>query len=164
MAKAVLRIGGYTNTGKTTTTNFIAQELIQNGYTQIKSPFTGNDPNDHLYLLCGKDNSSAKINIVINTASDDSTTINNFDTFLQQNPCDIIITTIRSFNSNKFNERTALLNVLKKYIGKDCFQLEIPLAKINKKTKFTKEKKWYKKSVEDLSKFILSSVPFNLKI
>lgn len=161
MAISILLIGGSSNTGKSTTAEYIAQELIKNGYNTIKSQSTGNISVDKLYQLRGNDNSGRQVDIVINTAADNIPTINNFDSFLKQVPCDIIITAIRSFGK----ERADIQKVIQKYRVKNGFEIEIPLAKINQKASNKNvAMKWYSNCVETLAKNILSVAPFNLRI
>ncbi|MCR5045795.1 MAG: hypothetical protein K6A42_04405 [Treponema sp.] len=159
MVKSVLLVGGVPNTGKTTTLNTISKKLKKNGYALIKSQNTGMQRKDKLYFLEGKDSKGKNVSIVINTAADDVKSINNFDVFLQENPCDIIITAIRSFGK----ERNDILDVIKKYIQNDCFELEIPLAKITQRSSNKNTgMKWYENSVETLAEHILKSTPFSL--
>lgn len=161
MTKAILLIGGASNTGKTAATNFIAQELIKNGYNLVQSQPTGYPSIDMLYLLQGNDNKGIPVDIVINTAADDDMSINNFDSFLQQFPCDIIVTAVRSFGA----ERTGIFNVTKKYKTANCLELEIPLAKITQRIQNKNvAMNWYTQRIENLSKHILKSYPFDLKI
>ena len=157
MVKSILMIGGASNTGKTTTTEFIAKELINKGYNLLKSQATGDPKKDTLYLFQGNDNEGKTVNIVVNTPSDDKWSANDLDSFLQNASCDIdiIITAIRSCGT----ERTVFLNVLNKYKAKGCVELEVHLAEVALKNQNS-----YIQCIENLSKHILRSYPFDLKI
>jgi DNA polymerase III delta prime subunit len=161
MAKLVLLIGGAPDTGKTTTLNAISKKLQKNGYAQIKSQNTGMQGVDKLYFLKGKDSNGKNVSIVINTAADDVGSIKNFNNFLQQCSCDIIITAIRSFGK----ERKGILDVIKNHTNDDYFNLEIPLARITQRTvNKNTAMKWYTDTVMTLAEHILELAPFNFKI
>ena len=161
MAKLVLLIGGAPDTGKTTTLNAISKKLQKNGYAQIKSQNTGMQGVDKLYFLKGKDSNGKNVSIVINTAADDVGSIKNFNNFLQQCSCDIIITAIRSFGK----ERKGILDVIKNHTNDDYFNLEIPLARITQRTvNKNTAMKWHSDTVMTLAEHILELAPFNFKI
>jgi hypothetical protein len=116
---------------------------------------------DKLYFLKGKDSNGKNVSIVINTAADDVGSIKNFNNFLQQCSCDIIITTIRSFGK----ERKGILDVIKNHTNDDYFNLEIPLARITQRTvNKNTAMKWYTDTVMTLAEHILELAPFNFKI
>lgn len=161
MVKSVLLIGGAPDTGKTTALNAISKKLQKNGYAQIKSQNTGMQGVDKLYFLKGKDSNGKNVSIVINTAADDVGSIKNFNNFLQQCSCDIIITAIRSFGK----ERKGILDVIKNHTNDDYFNLEIPLARITQRTvNKNTAMKWYTDTVMTLAEHILELAPFNFKI
>ena len=161
MVKSVLLIGGAPDTGKTTALNAISKKLQKNGYAQIKSQNTGMQGVDKLYFLKGKDSNGKNVSIVINTAADDVGSIKNFNNFLQQCSCDIIITAIRSFGK----ERKGILDVIKNNTNDDYFNLEIPLARITQRTvNKNTAMKWYTDTVMTLAEHILELAPFNFKI
>ena len=113
MADKVLFISGYSNTGKTTTTTEIIKLLSNNGYRKVSSQPTGQQNIDEICLFEGLDKTGNNIKIVINTAADNVASVNNFDSFLSQNPCDIIITA----RQNLENIRQRISDTVQKYLS-----------------------------------------------
>lgn len=161
MADKVLFISGYSNTGKTTTTTEIIKLLSNNGYRKVSSQPTGQQNIDEICLFEGLDKTGNNIKIVINTAADNVASVNNFDSFLSQNPCDIIITA----RQNLENIRQRISDTVQKYLSADNSILELPLGKMTQRaTNLINANNWYLTSVEKLVKHILKEAPYNLNI
>ena len=161
MADKVLFISGYSNTGKTTTTTNIIKFLSNNGYTEIYSLPTGQPSIDKICLFSGLDKTGNNIKIVINTAADNVASVNNFDSFLSQNHCDIIITACQ----NVGNIRQSISDTVQKYLSPNNSILELPLGKMTQRaTNLINANNWYLTSVEKLVKHILKEAPYNLNI
>lgn len=97
MKNQILLISGHTGVGKTTATNKIA-DWLQNNYTLKDKIDTGYQGVDYLYFSEGKDKKGKFVRIVVNTAADNIPCRDKLDTFLQQHPCNILISAIRIYD------------------------------------------------------------------
>ncbi|HRB71513.1 MAG TPA: hypothetical protein PK776_06655 [Flavobacterium sp.] len=172
-----LLLGGAPNVGKTGTIIRLYFDLldrlnINTLQDQKKLPQEvhktpkGKIPNDFMWILEIQDQEHKTIRIIINTAADDTKSINAFKKFFDDNfgekGYDILISPIRD-DFNKPNSRYRNLFLTKIPINNTGdFILEIPCGEANINGVRRTALEWYQDKIDDLIEHILKNAPFNL--
>lgn len=155
-------LGGYMNTGKSTSTIRLAIFLMTRGFVHVAgdpiplvAPAPGTKPIDIRVLI---ENPISKKRVLLNSGSDYGKIALELETFYNAYPnIDVIITTIRDSG----NERADFLTVLNRLLPNQM--IELPLAKINgQRINSDNIMREYLDTIENLSRFILTGIPFNL--
>ena len=149
----ILLISGAPNTGKTTITNKIEQNLRRIGFRNSCRKYVILEK-DSAVVLEGTNNKGKTIRILLNTPSDTIGIIDEVYEYYQQNgPVDFIITTVRDmYVEREYLFETFNINNYEYY--------EIPLAKVSRRNNIEEAKENYFTRILDLVKHILSMEPF----
>ena len=149
-------VGGYPNTGKTAIIKLIEKYLKKRGFNPVTTRNkTTND--DFVVVYEGSNQKKTKIRILLNSASDSISIIDQFYDYYQQNQSvDIVISSIRDAGA----ERDYLL---KKFNLVDNSYIEVPLAKISgKRNDYKMALNQYQQRIMKLIEHILCQNSFNL--
>lgn len=167
----ILLISGAPNTGKTNAAVMCAHYLINQGFALIdcqdlntnkmqlpKIAKGANASKDFLVTLKGFDRNKKGVSVVITSASDTYRIINNNFNYLQNQKCDIYISSVRDIGS----ERKYLFSKFK-FNADDNYLIEFPLAKMSRKNQnWYTAKNWYDSTVKKMLETILGSNLFNV--
>lgn len=155
-----LVVSGAPSTGKTTALNQIA-EWLRVKYS-ISTDFYGNSLPSFLPDSTGKywDFSIVIIlngrKIIIHSATDDINWMDKLVELIKQNPeSEIVITSCRDI----YWERDYFMTNVRPF---STFFLESPLGKITRRKDFALADNWYKDTLLELHKYILTNNPYNL--
>lgn len=165
----IFLVGGAPSTGKTETLVYIVNYLVNKGFNLVLCNDTdGNkislpkvvsgtkQARDFFAYLEGKNIHGKNIKITITSPSDNSELIDKIYDFLQKNPSDIFISSIRDIGF----ERKYFIN---KFNLLESSFYEFPLAKMSRRNKnWYKAKTWYETTVHKIIEFILKSRPFEI--
>lgn len=188
-----LLFGGAISTGKTGTIGKIVMEFFKEKNFDIVEVVRHNDQTltpvdeEEKNILtkkkkkteyCGNyfaflQSTDKQIKIIVSTASDNKNIIENFKRYCDlKKSYDFIIAPIRNENDTVRKDFINFMCIKNKEYNEKFkeqndidFITEIPLAKINKSSKYNKEeaKRWYKEKIYSIAQKILAQAPFNIK-
>lgn len=165
MIHQYLLFGGQPDTGKTSTIRRLTTRLTSEvfGFNVIDGTFPPASGNDDFLVLLRRHHEDKDKYIIINSASDDSPSIENLKNFIDKHSVlfvDVLISSVRDINW----ERSYFFTTLG--IGTtDPNIFEIPLARVTRRASsglFPLSISWYEDTLDRHINFIINNPPFSL--
>jgi hypothetical protein len=155
-----LLIGGAQSVGKTAAIYRLADRLLRRGFNYsansllLPSPF-----DDFKVVLEGNNKHGKAIRIIINSATDDTQTIQQFKLFFDNNGTyDILVSSIRD---DGYYPRPEFFTIMGLVPNQNL--LEIPLGKITRRSaNVSIAHTWYANTVDQLVDHTLMNPPYNI--
>jgi hypothetical protein len=152
-----LLFGGAPSVGKSESITRLVGYLIQQK-NFVRNNFKDLSNNDFFCILDGKDKNNCSIRIIVTSASDMPTIINDFKIYCKNNsPYDLVISPIRDEGDGMRNRFLDVMDI----VNTD-FCVEIPLAKITRRKNWQIAYNWYKEKIDNMVNNCLENMPFNI--
>lgn len=154
-----LLIGGAPSVGKSECIYRLTKYLISQGFVDVLNRVPQKFK-DFRTVIEGKDRNGKSIRIIINSATDTTSVIENFKEFYDKNGTyDVLISSIRD---NSFSVRIDFFKIMN--ISDKTYNItEIPLSKITRRDEnFKTALQWFRDMIDKLIISILKNQPFQI--